>query len=319
MRMPRRKSTDLWSFGERVESVPIRSRQLSVNENEGRVNRFLSMLAVVAVVLLLCIASPYARFEVRAAAAAQGSGQTNARLDPAMVTAGRGTFGPNCGFCHGIDARGGAEGGPDLTRSTIVTGDLTGQQLIKFLKVGRLPKMPAFNLSGSQVTEMMVFLHSQILATVNNRDLDPKIILVGDARSGEAYFNGPGQCTTCHSVTGDLKGIGSKYDAMALQGRMVLPRGHGRFRQSSQQYAPDVLRTVTVTQASGQSISGDLLTVSDYHVTLRDSSGTLHTFTRNGASPKVEIKDPLHAHLALLLKLTNKDMHDLTAYLVTLK
>lgn len=257
------------------------------------------------------------------APAAGVQGVAAAQIDPAAGNAGRLTFVTNCSFCHGSDARGGAEGGPDLTRSAIVAGDPTGQQLIAFLKTGRPPKMPPFSLSDSDVSAVSAFLQSQILTVVRTTGTNAKAMLVGDAKVGEAYFNGAGKCTTCHSITGDLKGIGAKYDPQMLQGRMVLPRGHGGYPSHDFPGQPggsqDVLRSATVTLPSGQTTSGELLFISDYDVTLRDASGVWHTFARNGDSPKVVIRDPLQAHLDLLAHLTDKDMHDLTAYLVTIK
>jgi cytochrome c oxidase cbb3-type subunit III len=258
------------------------------------------------------------------AAGAQGSpGGPVAQIDLAAVNAGRLTFVTNCSFCHGSDARGGAEGGPDLTRSPIVAGDPSGQQLNAFLKTGRPPKMPPFSLSDSEVSAVSAFLQSQILTVMRTTGTNAKAMLVGDAKAGEAYFNGPGKCTSCHSITGDLKGIGAKYDPQMLQGRMVLPRGHGGYPSHDFPGQPggsqDVLRSATVMRPDGQTTSGELLFISDYDVTLRDASGVWHTFARNGDSPKIEIKDPLQAHLDLLAHLTDKDMHDLTAYLVTLK
>ncbi len=256
-------------------------------------------------------------------AKARLSAAAAAQIDPAAVNSGRLTFITNCSFCHGSDARGGAEGGPDLTRSAIVAGDPTGQQLNAFLKTGRPPKMPPFSLSDADVAAISAFLQSQILAVMRTIGSDARAMLVGDAKAGEAYFNGAGKCTTCHSVTGDLKGIGAKYDPQMLQGRMVLPRGHGGYPNHDYPGQPggpqDVLRNATVTLANGQVASGEVVYISDYFVTMRDASGVWHTFARDGDSPKVEIKDPLQAHLDLLAKLTDKNMHDLTAYLVTLK
>lgn len=272
---------------------------------------------------LSCLAKPLmAQAPVAAGQGAPGAVATP-QIDPAAVNSGRLIFVTNCSFCHGSDARGGAEGGPDLTRSAIVAGDPTGQQLNAFLKVGRPPKMPPFNLSDSDVSAVSAFLQSQILTVMRTTGSDQKAMLVGDAKAGEAYFNGPGKCTNCHSITGDLKGIGAKYDPQMLQGRMVLPRGHGGYPNHDFPGQPggsqDVLRTATVTLADGQVTSGELVYISDYYVTLRDASGAWHTFARDGDSPKVEIKDPLQAHLDLLGRLTDKNMHDLTAYLVTLK
>jgi cytochrome c oxidase cbb3-type subunit III len=287
--------------------------------------RIVSVVAFVACGLMAQALMPQILLAQAPVVAGQGApgAVAAAQIDPAAVNTGRLTFVTNCSFCHGSDARGGAEGGPDLTRSTIVAGDPTGQTLNAFLKVGRPPKMPSFSLSDSDVAAVSAFLQSQILTVIRTSGANTKAMLVGDPKAGEVYFNGPGKCTTCHSVTGDLKGIGAKYDPQMLQGRMVLPRGHGGYPSHDFPGQPggsqDVLRSATITLPNGQSTSGDLLFISDYNVTVRDASGVWHTFARNGDLPKVVIKDPLQAHLDLLAKLTDKDMHDLTAYLVTLK
>jgi cytochrome c oxidase cbb3-type subunit 3 len=243
-------------------------------------------------------------------------------LAPATPAGGGGQrlFATNCGFCHGPDARGGSEGGPDLTRSPIA---LSPSQLTEFLKVGRPPKMPPFDLPGTDIAAISAYVTSQAPGVGRNAPVDPTVVLVGDAAAGKAYFNGPGKCTTCHSVTGDLKNIGSKYIPQLLQGRMILARGSGGYPGLA--FGParanvvDVPRKVEVTPAKGPTVSGDLEKVSDYVVTLKDSNGMLHTFAREGAEPKVKITDPLQAHIDMLPKWTNRDMHDVTAYLVTLK
>jgi cytochrome c oxidase cbb3-type subunit III len=239
---------------------------------------------------------------------------------PAAAANGQRLFVTNCGFCHGSDARGGAEAGPDLTRSPIA---LSGAQLVSFLKVGRPPRMPQFDLPDADVMSLSAFIASQSQANGRNAPTDPTLVLVGNAEAGKAYFNGPGKCTTCHSATGDLKNIGSKYNPQLLQGRMILARGSGGYPGLS--FGParanivDVPRKVEVTPAKGPAVSGELVKVSDYVVTLKDTNGMLHTFTRDGAEPKVKITDPLQAHIDMLPKWTSRDMHDVTAYLVTLK
>ena len=251
--------------------------------------------------------------------------QTQTALDPAMVAAGRIAFTTNCSFCHGTDAHGGAEGGPDLTRSIIVTSGPLGEQLSAFLKVGRPPRMPAMPSLDAQAQPLAAFVRQQALAATLNGRGDPKIILVGNPKMGEVFFNGAGKCVTCHSVTGNLKGIGSKYDPRNLQGRIIFPRGHGGYPgfvipgQSSQTFGPDVPRTVTITVAPDQVHSGDLVNISDFIVSLREPDGSVRTFARDGDVPRVEIKDPLHEHLRLMYAITNEQMHDLTAYLVTIK
>jgi cytochrome c oxidase cbb3-type subunit 3 len=247
---------------------------------------------------------------------------------PGVPTAsqGRQIFIQNCTFCHGPDARGGAEGGPDLTRSTMATGDATASQLIGFLKDGRPPRMPAFpNLSDDQVKAVAAFIRSQSAPLpgpgVAGRARVP-IQVVGDASAGEQFFNGTGKCATCHSAAGDMKGIGGKYDAMTLQGKIALPRGSGGYpglNFGAQSTAPEILRTVTVIETNGHVTTGQLVSISDFDVTLRDPNGVTHTFGRNSNVPKVEVKDPLQAHLDMLPKLTDQELHNLTAYLVTLK
>ena len=245
-----------------------------------------------------------------------------AAIDREAATRGQQLFVQNCSFCHGPDARGGAEGGVDLTRSAIVNGDPTSAQLAAFLKIGRPPKMPAFNnLSDSQAGDIEAFVRSQTLIAGGRAPL--VAIVVGDAKAGEAFFNGAGKCNTCHSVTDDLKAIGSKYDVITLQGHIVLPRGRGGWPNIISPFQvtnpPDVPKKVTVTMPDGTVTAGDMISISDFDVVLRDGLGVRHTFARNGNVPKVVVTDPLQAHIDLMKTLTDKEMHDLTAYLVTLK
>ena len=232
------------------------------------------------------------------------------KFDEAALERGKTAFVSSCGFCHGSSARGG-EKGPDLVRSVIVMDDEAGRDLGKFLREGRPEKgMPRFELAPDQANDIAAFLHSQVIAAAFRNTYKILDILVGDPKAGEAYFNGAGRCNTCHSITGDLKGIGAKYDPVKLQGKIVMPRDNPRSGPHVQ---------VTVTLPSGETISGDLLRITDFDVTLRDKNGVRHTYARDSASPKVETKDPIQAHTDLLTVYKDKDIHDLTAYLVTFK
>jgi cytochrome c oxidase cbb3-type subunit III len=249
----------------------------------------------------------------------QGEGP---RFDQAAVERGQQVFVAQCGFCHGSNATGG-QSGPDLIRSVLVIGDEGGKQLGEFLKVGRPDKgMPRFDLKDEQVKDMATFLHQRIYAVADRGSYKILNILVGDAKEGETYFNGEGKCNTCHSPSGDLQGIGSKYDPVALQGRIVMPRGRGfggRRRGAPDAQALRTFPTVTVTLPSGKSFNGLLLGVTDFNVVLRDAEGVYRSFTRDGDTPKVEVKDPLQAHVDMLAKWKDSDLHNMTAYLVTLK
>jgi cytochrome c oxidase cbb3-type subunit 3 len=248
--------------------------------------------------------------------ATEASSPRSRKPTASLAARGQQAFGQHCAFCHGADARGGAQGGSDLLQSPIVLEDEGGKGLGRFLAVGRPEKnMPKFDLPRPRVAELAAFLHARVEAASSSR---AKVsILVGDPKAGEAYFNGPGRCTTCHSVTGDLARIGSKYDPVMLQGRMVVPRGRGGYPGGDNER--DLPLRATVTLPSGQLVTGDVLYLSDFHVTLKDASGRRHTISRRGDAPKVDIVDPLHAHVALLRTLSDKSMHDLTAFLRTLK
>src|SRR5262247_4247854 len=242
------------------------------------------------------------------------------RVDQAAVERGQKMFVAQCGFCHGSNATGG-QSGPDLIRSVLVMNDEDGKQLGEFLKEGRPDKgMPKFDMSQEQARDIAAFLHQRIAAVIDRGAYKILNILVGDAKAGEAFFNGAGKCNTCHSLTGDFQGIGAKYDPVDLQGRIVMPRGRGgRRRGAADAQALRSFPTVTVTLPSGQSFTGLLLLVTDFDVVLRDDSGTLRSFTRDGDTPKVEVKDPLQAHIDMLSKWKDSDLHNMTAYLVTLK
>ena len=235
-----------------------------------------------------------------------------AKVDPAAVERGEQIYGPSCSFCHGNDARG--AGAPDLARSLVVLDDVGGKNLATFLRSGRPDVgMPAFaDLTMEQAADISAFLHARIEESRARPPMNVKAIVVGNAAEGAVFFNGEGKCITCHNPNMDFKGIGAKYDPMVLQGRIINPRG-GRGG------LPIKPSTVRVTLPSGQTISGQLVAVNDFSVTLIDAARARRTFNRDNEVPKVEITDPYQAHLDNFLKMTDKHMHDLTAYLVTLR
>jgi hypothetical protein len=205
-----------------------------------------------------------------------------------------------------------------------VLDDEKGILIAPVLRDGRPDAgMPKLNLTEPQIADLVAWLHVQTYAAGHRNTYVFMDVLTGDPKKGEAYFNNTGTCKTCHSASGDLQGIGSRYQPFALQSRWLQPRGgRGGGGRGGRGGGPPSTRsvvTVTVTPPSRQAISGALDRIDDFNVSLRDSAGEYHSFARDGAIPKVEVHDPLKAHADLLGKYTDADIHNVTAYLVSLK
>jgi len=234
--------------------------------------------------------------------------------DPAAIERGKALYGVNCQFCHGADTRGG-DSGPSLLRSGLVLEDQKGELIGPVVRAGR-PGMPKFTLTDDQIADVAAFVHTFRAAGYDESRVKPPSIVVGDARAGEAFFGA--KCASCHSVTGDLRGIASKVtDPRLLQQTWLLPgSGAGRGGPPPVQVKPT---TVTVTLASGERVDGKLDRLDDFVVSLTTADGTRRSFRTSGDSPKVEIHDPLQPHKELLRSYSDTDIHNVTAYLVTLK
>lgn len=223
-----------------------------------------------------------------------------------LIVAGQKDFKQSCAFCHAPDATGGR--GPDLVRSAVVAHDVNGNLIGEVIRNGRPDKgMPPQHLSQEQITAIAAFLHNRAREALESARVPEEYplakLLTGNADAGRAFFNGAGGCRTCHSPTADLKGIAHKYPPLKLQTQMLYPR--------------DAKSTVTVTLASGERLQGPLLHLDEFTVALRDSSGWYRSFPRDQVT--VEVHDPLAAHRRLLDELTQRQFHDLFAYLETLK
>jgi len=252
-----------------------------------------------------------------AAAMAAQAPRDAAAADAAAVQRGQQLLAAECGFCHGANARGGSSG-PDLTRSALVQEDERGRQLGAFLRVGRPDRgMPKFDqLTNDQLADLATFLHDTIRAAVNRGAYKILDILVGDPKAGEAFFAGAGRCASA-----DLKGIGSKYEPAVLQGRIVMPRGRANAASGPPRppYTEATAVKATVTIGS-ESFTGAVVRLTDFDVVLFDQkTGRTRSWLRNGDAPKVVVNDPLQAHVDMLLKWTDEDMHNVTAYLAGLK
>jgi mono/diheme cytochrome c family protein len=295
-----------------------------------RIGQLAAVLSTVAMVAMPASGSHAAQLR-QTPATAPGRGAAPARqvmgagpndrpaVDAEAADRGKVTWTADCASCHGADARGTPKG-PNMVRSTMVLHDRNGSDIGPFLKKGHPAPSGKIgsNLSDAQVNELAQFLRQRVNDSFRGSPIFAvRNVLTGDRKAGEAFYNGAGKCTTCHSTTGDLAGIGRKYEAVDLQQRMVFPRPP----QGRGAAAPTPSRattTVTVTPESGTPVSGILVEMNDFTVTLRDASGAYQTFNRTPAV-KVTKTDPLATHRDMLETLTDKNIHDLVAYLESLK
>lgn len=244
-----------------------------------------------------------------APAAATEAASSSSGEQSGQVEAGKALFQQNCAFCHGRDAMGG-ESGPDLTQSKIVLADHGGDKIAPVVREGRQAngnKMPAFNFSSSELASLVAFIHARVQEAAEHpggrRGVAVADLQTGNAEAGKAYFNGAGGCAKCHSATGDLAGIANRYQGLQLEMTMLYPRG--------------AKSTVTVTTAAGKTYSGTLAYLDEFTVGLRDGEGVYHSWQTKRV--KYKVNAPVDAHVEQLPKYTDADVHNLMAYLQTLK
>ncbi len=229
--------------------------------------------------------------------------------DPSAVERGRALFKSSCGFCHGDDATGSRA--PDLVRSNILLHDDHGNLLGPVIRNGRADKgMPSFaTLKDDQVSDIVEFLHHQASAALHSGhvpgDYPLSKLLTGSAREGKAYFDGTGGCSKCHSVTGDLAGIAKKYSPIDLQQRMVYPAIRG------------AQKTAVVTLKDGTRFEGKVMHQDEFSIGILCQDGWPRSWPLEQVT--VQVRDSLQAHRELMGKYTDADIHNLFAYLETLK
>ena len=239
-----------------------------------------------------------------------------------VLARGEGLYQTNCASCHASDLRG-TEKGTRLLRSQASLNDQHGELVGKAVA----EHDPKIVLNQGDTVAVAEYIHS-ILATTGGQGSPPgrnpvglKLeILVGDAKAGERYFDKA--CARCHSAVGDLKGLALKYpDPRTLQNAWVggaaaaNPFGGGRGGGGAG-------NPVTVTMADGSKLEGKLVRKDDFLVILTLPDGIRRSIARHDGVPKVEVKDPNEAHKKMVLELDdpeNKNLHDVTAYLATLK
>src|SRR3954454_13199564 len=233
--------------------------------------------------------------------------------DAAAAERGSKIYAGSCAFCHGAKATGG-DTGPDLVRSSLVLHDEKGELIGPVVHNGRVDRgMPQFaSFSNTELYELAEFLHLRVELAANRGTYRIMDVVTGDPKAGEAWFRGAGGCANCHSPTGDLAHIATKLNPPELQQTLLYPAARPRSSSS------DGEQKVTVTLASGEQISGTVKKLDDFHVSLYDQAGDFHSIAiTDGVTVKLD--DPLAAHRQLLDKYTDSDMHNITAYLATLK
>ena len=259
-------------------------------------------------------------------------------VDQAAHDRGRAVWALECVECHGAQARG-SDTGPNIIRTRTVNYDRLAQQpgseLGPFLKAGHptQSKKPSASFTDAEITDLANFLRQRVNDTMRGSPIfTVGDIVTGDAKAGEAFFNGPGGCATCHNASQNhLAGVATRIPApVDLQQRMLFPgaggRGRGRGRGApppgGAPAAPPAADrnavTVSIASGGGPPLSGVLVEESDFYVTLRQADGTVRT-VRRAPGVKVTKTNPLQAHVDLLDRVTDGQIHDLVAYLETMK
>lgn len=233
--------------------------------------------------------------------------QPEANGSSSLAEAGGILFQQNCAFCHGRDTQGG-ESGPDLTQSRVVRRDRGGDQISQVVRNGRPEKkMPAFHFSDQEMHSLVAFIHEEQAKAVSRpggrRGVEVSDLQTGNVNAGREYFNGGGRCATCHSPTGDLAGIASKYEGLQLEEQMLYPR--------------EAKAHATVTLASGEKVTGTVSYLDEFTIALRDADGNYRSWAIGKVKYKLDA--PVNAHVELFGQYSDDDIHNLMAYLQTLR
>ena len=230
----------------------------------------------------------------------------HAKFTGSQIEGGGVLFLQNCAFCHGKDA-GGGESGPDLTRSKLVSSDKDGEAIGTVIRNGRTEKgMPRFNLPEADILNLVAFIHSQqdkaMSQTGTRKGVDESDLHTGNAEAGKRYFEGPGGCTKCHSTT-TLAGVATRYTGLQLEEQMLYPR--------------NVKSNVTVKTRDGKTLTGTLEYQDEFTIGMKDSSGAYRSWPADAVT--VQVDKPVEAHVAAMIKYTDDDIHNVLAFIQTLK
>lgn len=233
------------------------------------------------------------------------AGGESGNHDSRLAEQGGGLFQQNCAFCHGRDAMGG-ETGPDLTTSKLVRRDRTGEATAAVVREGRPNnRMPGFNFSKEEMDGLVAFIRARLTAAHpgGRRGVAVEDLQTGSVEAGRRFFEGAGGCVKCHSAHGDLAGVATRYEGLNLEERMLFPR--------------DAKSTATVTLPSDEKVTGTLAYLDEFTIALRDANGAYRSWATNRVHFTVD--SPAEAHVKLFPTYTDDDVHNLMAYLQTLR
>lgn len=291
------------------QRLTVAQEETMVHQGKGIMPAFPQIKGEELASLLHFLNSSDAAPAAKPVSAAQPPSPAAMHVVPGTARAGSELFQQNCAFCHGRDAAGG-ESGPDLTRSKLVATDRQGTKIAEVVRNGRIDgdkKMPAFKFSDDQIAGLVAFIHDETRKANakpgGRRGVDVADLQTGNAAAGKAYFEGAGGCTKCHSATGDLAHIASRYEGLQLEMRMLYPRG--------------AKSTVAVTLPSGEKVDGTLAYRDEFTIGLIDKSGQYRSWPT--ATVKYAVDSPADAHAAQFPKYTDADIHNLMAYIQTLQ
>ena len=127
--------------------------------------------------------------------------------------------------------------------------------------------MPRFSVSEQDIAALVALFTTRRSSPAKKAGVagvDVADLQSGSVEGGKQYFNGAGKCSSCHSPTGDLAGIASRFQGLKLEERMLYPRGA----------KPKV--TVTI-RLRARLISGELAYLDEFTVGMRDATGRYHS------------------------------------------
>jgi cytochrome c oxidase cbb3-type subunit III len=200
----------------------------------------------------------------------------------------------------------GGETGPDLTRSKLVIADVNGDKISEVVRNGRPEKkMPGFDIQGSEMTNLVAFIHAQAASAASKKGarkgVDVADLQTGNLEAGKQYFDA--KCAKCHSASGDLKGIASRFEGLHLEEQMLYPR--------------EAKSKVTITLPSGETVKGTVAYQDEWTIGIHDENKVYRSW--KVSKVRVAIDPGLDGHVALFPQYSDADIHNLMAYMQTLR